>query len=42
MERLKEDVYITPEISIVNLSCSDVITTSRNIEDSLPDDTWQS
>lgn len=42
MEMLKEDAYITPRIEIIELLNSDVITTSNPIEDSLPDDTWQS
>lgn len=41
MEILKEDVYITPKIELVNLLDSDVITTSNPIEDNLGD-TWQS
>lgn len=42
MEILKENVYIAPQVEIINLYEADVITTSGGIEDSLPDDTWQS
>ena len=41
MEILKEDVYMTPKIEVINLSNLDVITTSNPIEDNLGD-TWQS
>lgn len=40
MEKLKEDVYVTPEIEIINLLSSDVIATSGEIEDNMGD-TWQ-
>jgi len=41
MEKTMEDVYITPQIQIINLSDLDVITMSGEIEDNLGD-TWQS
>lgn len=42
MEILKEDVYMTPKIEIINLSNLDVITTSSGIVDNMGDDNWQS
>lgn len=41
MEILKEDVYMTPKIEVINLSNLDVITTSGEIEENLGDDNWQ-
>lgn len=42
MKILKEDVYITPKIEVINLSNLDVIATSGQIGDNLGDDNWQS
>ncbi len=42
MEKLKEDIYLTPEIEVINIYNTDVIATSGGIEDNLGDDNWQS
>ena len=49
MEKLKEDVYLAPQIEIMTFSNLDVITTSGpdqnensgDVLGNLPDDTWQ-
>ncbi len=42
MEKLKDGIYVVPEIKIINFMDSDIIATSNAIEENLSDGTWQS
>ena len=37
----KKLIYEMPELQIINFCISDVLTTSNDIDGSLPDGTWQ-
>ena len=41
MATYEKDVYLSPNVEIVNVLKSDIIVTSNVIDDNLPDDTWQ-
>ena len=41
MEKLKDGVYVVPEIKIIDFLNSDIITASNDIEENLSDGNWQ-